>query len=215
MDVLGRFSNEREAEIERLCNTNHQDFVSSVDQLLKVRQGTQELTDEILQLNLSIQTSTRKVVERKKELVDSRDVRQNIDEATRALRLCLEVLGLANRVGDLLRAKKHYAALRTLDEIQNVHLQEVAQFDIAGLVQKSVPSMRVMVKEAVMTDLNAWLFRIRENSRLLGQLAFDQTEMRRRRMKERAEKAPYLRAFYPPTPVGPSDCAGTPSNTIH
>lgn len=196
MFELGRFSDEREQEIERLCNNNHQDFVSSVNQLLTVRKGTVDLTEEILKLNQSIQVSTEKLVEQKKALVDSRDVRQNIDEATQALRLCLEVLGLANRVGDLLRSKKHYAALRTLDELQNVHLKEVMQYDVAEMIRKSVPAMQGMVKEAVMTDLNSWLYRIRESSVLLGQVAFDQTELRRRRQKERIEKSPYLRKFF-------------------
>ncbi|CUS10658.1 unnamed protein product [Tuber aestivum] len=195
MDELDRFSNDRESEIERLCNNNHQDFVSSVNQLLNVRKGTVDLTEEILKLNQSIQKSTDKLVEQKKALVDSRDVRQNIDEATQALRLCLEVLGLANRVGELLKQKKHYAALRTLDELQNVHLKEVMQYDVADMIQKSVPAMQGMVKEAVMTDLNSWLYRIRRSSVLLGQVAFDQTELRRRRQKERIEKSPYLRSF--------------------
>lgn len=192
---LRRVSQEREQEIERLCNTNHQDFVASVEQLLNVRKGTVTLTEEILELNESIQKSTQKVVEHKKALVDSRDVRQNIDEATKALQLCLEVLGLANKVSDLLRAKKHYAALRTLDELQNVHLKEVVQFDVADLVQQSVPSMKGKVKEAVWSDLTTWLYKVRENSQLLGQVAFDQTELRRRRQKERVEKSPYLEMF--------------------
>lgn len=119
-------------------------------------------------------------------------MRQNIDEATQSLGLCLEVLGLANRVSDLLKAKKHYSALRTLDELQNVHLKEVVQYDVADMIQQSVPAMQGMVKEAVMVDLNQWLYRIREMSQLLGQVAFDQTELRRRRQKERVEKSPYL-----------------------
>lgn len=166
--------------------------MSSVNQLLTVRKGTVDLTDEILNLNTSIQVSTQRVVEHKKALVDSRDVRQNIDEATQSLRLCLEVLGLANRVSDLLKAKKHYSALRTLDELQNVHLKEVVQFDVADMIQKSVPAMQGMVKEAVMMDLNQWLYRIREMSQLLGQVAFNQTGLRRQRQRERVEKSPYL-----------------------
>lgn len=148
-----------------------------------------------MDLSDAIQTSTEQVVEHKKALVDSRDVRQNIDEANQALQLCLEVLGLANKVSELLRQKKHYAALRTLDELQNVHLKEVVQFDVADLVQRSVPSMKMKVKEAVWTDLTAWLYRIRESSQLLGQVAFDQTELRRRRQRERVEKSPYLEIF--------------------
>lgn len=178
-----------------MCNNNHQDFVSSVNQLLSVRKGTYDLTSEILRLNQTIQASTEKLVEQKKALVESRDVRANIDEAGRGLRMCLEVLRLANRVRELLEKKSHYPALRTLDELQNVHLKEVLQFSVADVIRQNIPVMQRMIKDAVMSDLNAWLYKIRETSQLLGQVAFDQTELRRRRQRERIEKQPWLKGF--------------------
>ena len=190
-----QFYNDREAEIERICNTNHQGFVTSVNQLLKVREGTVQLTAEILGLNQSIQSSTEKLAEQKKALVQSREVRQNIDEATQALQDCLEVLRLANQVHDLLGKKSHYSALRALDELQNVHLKEVTQYKIAEMIQKSVPAIKKLMTEAVMTDLNTWLFRIRETSQFLGEVAFYHTEQRRNRQKERAEKSTALSNF--------------------
>ena len=195
LQSLAQYSANREAEIERICNTNHQGFVSSVNQLLHVREGTVNLTSEILQLNQSIQSSTEKLAEQKKALVDSRGVRQNIDEATQALRDCLEVLRLANQVHDLLGKKSHYSALRALDELQNVHLKEITQYKIAEMIQKSVPATKKLIAEAVMTDLNTWLFRIRETSQFLGEVAFYHTEQRRNRQKERADASPYLANF--------------------
>lgn len=195
LQSLTQYSSNREAEIERICNTNHQGFVSSVNQLLHVRDGTVSLTSEILQLSQSIQSSTEKLAEQKKALVDSRGVRQNIDEATQALRDCLEVLRLANQVHDLLGKKSHYAALRALDELQNVHLKEITQYKIAEMIQKSVPATKKLIAEAVMTDLNTWLFRIRETSQFLGEVAFYHTEQRRTRLKDRAEAFPNLNNF--------------------
>ena len=195
LQSLTQYSANREAEIERICNTNHQGFVSSVNQLLHVRDGTIGLTSEILTLNQSIQSSTEKLAEQKKALVDSRGVRQNIDEATQALRYCLEVLRLANHVHDILSRKSHYSALRALDELQNVHLKAVTQYKIAEMIQKSVPATKKLIAEAVMTDLNTWLFRIRETSQFLGEVAFYHTEQRRSRQKDRAEALPDLRKF--------------------
>ena len=195
LQSLAQYSANREAEIERICNTNHQGFVSSVNQLLHVREGTVNLTSEIIQLNQSIQSSTEKLAEQKRALVDSRGVRQNIDEATQALRDCLEVLRLANQVHDLLGKKSHYSALRALDELQNVHLKEITQYKIAEMIQKSVPATKKLIAEAVMTDLNTWLFRIRETSQFLGEVAFYHTEQRRNRQKERADSSPYLANF--------------------
>jgi len=193
MQALSHFSDACEADIEKMCNSNHQEFVTSVNQLLRVREGTVSLTSEILNLNQSIQSSTEKLAEQKKALVDSRGVRQNISEAAQALKDCLEVLRLANHVHDLLAKKNHYAALRALDELQNVHLKEITQYKIADMIQRSVPATQKLVAEAVMTDLNTWLYRIRETSQFLGEVAFYHTELRRTRHKERMEKTPYLR----------------------
>lgn len=153
------------------------------------------MTTEILDLNQSIQSSTEKLAEQKRALVESRGVRQNIDEATQALRDCLEVLQLANQVHDLLGKKSHYSALRALDELQNVHLKEVTQYKIADLIQKSVPATKKLIAEAVMTDLNTWLYRIRETTPYLGEVAFYHTEQRRTRQKDRADTNNYLSNF--------------------
>jgi hypothetical protein len=195
MKSLSKYAEQREAEIERMCNLNHQEFLTSVNKLQKVREGTVKLTSEILELNQSIQSSTEKLAEHKKALVDSRGVRQNIDEAAQALKDCLEVLRVANRVHELLGLKNHYGALRALDELQNVHLKEVTQYKLADMIQKSVPATQKLIAEAVMNDLNTWLYRIRETSQFLGEVAFYHTELRRTRQKERMEATPYLRNF--------------------
>lgn len=127
--------------------------------------------------------------------MESRGVRRNIDEATRTLRDCLEVLRLANQVHDLLGRKSHYCALRALDELQNIHLKEITQYNIADMIQKSVPATKRLISEAVMKDLNTWLYRIRETSQFLGEVAFYHTEQRRIRQKERAGVMTYLNDF--------------------
>ncbi|KAL4789896.1 exocyst complex subunit Sec15-like-domain-containing protein [Aspergillus venezuelensis] len=192
---LSAFASDKEAEIETICNTNHQEFVSSVNQLLHIREGTVSLTAEILDLSQSIQASTEKLAEQKRALVESRRHRQNIDETLRAIQDCLEVLRLANQVHDLLAKKNHYAALRALEELQNVHLKGVTQFQIADMIQRSVPATQRAIAEAVMSDLNTWLYRIREMSQYLGEIALYHTDLRKTRQKERAAKMPYLEHF--------------------
>lgn len=178
-----------------MCNSNHQEFVASVNELLSVREGTVNLTSEILDLSQSIQASTERLAEHKKALVDSRDTRQNIDEASDALNACLDVLRLANQVHDLLGKRSHYAALRALDELQNVHLRGISRYKLAEMIEKSVPATQKLISEAVMTDLNTWLYRIREASQYLGEVAFYHTELRRSRQRERAETDEYLAKF--------------------
>ena len=195
LQSLSEFAGDRENEIERMCNASHQEFVTSVNQLLRIREGTVNLTTEILSLSQSIQSSTERLVEQKKALVESRAVRQNIDEASNALQDCLEVLRLANQVHDLLAKKSFYAALRALDELQNVHLHGVTQYKLADMIRRSVPATQKTIADAVMNDLNTWLFRIREMSQYLGELSFYNTDLRKQRQQERAERTPYLSHF--------------------
>lgn len=192
---LSQYSRARETEIERICNSNHQGFVTSVNQLLHIREGTVNLTLAILELNQSIQSSTEKLAEQKKALVESCGVRQNIDEVTQALQDCLEVLRLVNQIHDLLGKKSHYSALRALDVLQNVQIKQINHYKIATLIKNSVPVIKRLISEAVMTDLTTWLFRIRETSQFLGEVAFYHTEQRRSRQKERAETSTYLSSF--------------------
>jgi exocyst complex component 6 len=193
--ALNQLSTGKEAEIESICSSNHQEFVSSVQQLLAVREGTVKLTADILDLNQSIQVSTTNLAEQKKNLVDSRSIRENIDEATNALNACLEVLRLANQVHELLARKRHYAALRALDELRTVHLREISRYKLAEMIEKSVPATQRLIAEAVMNDLNTWLYRIREASQYLGEVAFYHTEMRRSRLKKRIEEDDNLSKF--------------------
>lgn len=46
-----------------------------------------------------------------------------------------------------------------------------------------------------MTDLNTWLFRIRETSQFVGEVAFYHTETRRSRQQERVQQNEFLDHF--------------------
>ncbi|KAL8876205.1 MAG: hypothetical protein Q9198_005557 [Flavoplaca austrocitrina] len=144
--------------------------------------------NDIHAISQSTQISTENVAREKKASVESRAIRQNIDEANDALRDGLAVLRLANQVYDLLGRKSHYSALRALDELQEVHLLKITTFKIADTIRKSIPDTKKLIADAVMADLNTWLFRIRETSQFLGEVAFYHTEQRRARHKDRAEK---------------------------
>ncbi|KAL8651393.1 MAG: hypothetical protein Q9210_003280 [Variospora velana] len=188
LQSLGLYSSDRESEIESICSLYQQGFVSSVNQLQGVRDGSFALMTDVLGLNNSIQSSIEALSQQKKALVDCRAVRQKINDADQALHNCLEVLRLANQVYDLLGKKSYYSALRALDELQNVHLLDITQYRIADLIQNSVPATKKLVGDAVMADLNTWLFRIRETSQFLGEVSFYHTEQRRTRQKDRSEK---------------------------
>ena len=201
MQSLSHYAAEKESDIERIGLTKHDEFLQSVNQLQQVREGTVALTSEILQLNQSIQASTEKLAAQKEGLVETKSIRQNIAEASEGLKESLKILHAVNQAHELIRKKKYYPALKALDDLQNEHLiptiqnKYATQHKLADIIQKSIPASQRAISEAVMNDLNTWLYRIRETSQFLGEVAFYHTNLRQTRQKERMESNPYLRNF--------------------
>lgn len=195
MKALDQISAEKGREIEQICSSSAQEFIASVEVLNTARQENIRLTNEIQEYSRIVYESQTELALAKRNLVQSRSVRQNIDDAAEALDSCLEVLRLANQVHELLAKKRHYAALRALDELRNVHLREISRYKLAEMIEKSVPATQRLIAEAVMSDLNTWLFRIREASQYLGEVAFYHTNMRRSRFKQRVEENEHLGKF--------------------
>lgn len=201
MQNLTQYAEQRESDIEQIGLTRHEEFLGSVGQLQEVREGTVALTAEILELNQSIQASTEKLADQKRALVDTRAISQNIADASDALKDSLKILHTLNHAHELIRKKKYYGALKSLEDLQNEHLVPIiqskyaTQHQLADVIQKSIPSSQKIISEAVMTDLNTWLFRIRETSQFLGEVAFYHTELRRSRQRDRVEKDAYLSRF--------------------
>ncbi|KAJ3293591.1 hypothetical protein HK104_004343 [Borealophlyctis nickersoniae] len=111
-DQLSTFIHRKEMEIEKMCNFHYQEFVQSVDQLLKVRVGTVTLRNKIVDLNQELQETGGNIVEKKKEMIENRRTLLNIETAMDALQSCLFVLDIANKVNTHIENRKYYSALR-------------------------------------------------------------------------------------------------------
>ncbi|PMB65489.1 Exocyst complex component sec15 [Beauveria bassiana] len=201
IQCLNQYTEDREADIERIGMTKHEEFLDSVNQLQNVREDAVALIAEILKLNQSIQSSTEQLAEQKSALVNTKAVRQNISDASDALKESLKVLHAVNHAHELVRRKQYYSSLKSLEDLQNEHLVPIlqnryaTQHRLADAIQKSIPASRKAISEAVMADLNTWLFRIREASQFLGELAWYYTEQRRLRQKKRVEEDSFLSNF--------------------
>ncbi|CAG8582591.1 18435_t:CDS:10 [Dentiscutata erythropus] len=201
LEQLATFVRKKEGEIERMCNSNYQEFVHSVDQLLKVRQGTVNLKNKIIDLNYDVQKSGKKVAAKKKELIQTRKIQKNIDEAVDTFQLCLHVLDMANRVNHLVEERKYYSALRVLEELQTVHLRKVIQYDFAKHMHESIPVMQNSVKDAVTKEMKEWLYRVREVTRQVGKIAMEQMSLRQKRWKVKVSQNPDLRSVPVSSPI--------------
>ncbi|KAF9433132.1 hypothetical protein BGZ76_009844 [Entomortierella beljakovae] len=188
LEQLSTFIRRKEMEIEKMCNSNYQDFVQSVDRLLKVRQGTVDLKDKIHILNSDLQRAGSELTAKKGELIESKKILENIATATETLRTCIHFLDLANRVNVQVENRKYYSALRIVDEIQVVHLRSVIQFEFARHMQDCIPILQHAIKDAVTTEMKEWLVNVRASQKAIGKLAMDRMSARQQRWRDRANK---------------------------
>ncbi|KAF9361509.1 hypothetical protein BGX34_007109, partial [Mortierella sp. NVP85] len=185
LDQLSSFIRRKEMEIEKMCNSNYQEFVQSVDRLLKVRQGTVDLKDKIHTLNTDLQRAGTELTAKKRELIESKKILENIATATETLRTCVHFLDLANRVNVQVENRKYYSALRIVDEIQVIHLRSVIQFEFARHMQDCIPILQHAIKDAVTTEMKEWLFGIRTSQKVMGKVAMDRMADRQERWRKR------------------------------
>ncbi|SPO30136.1 related to secretory pathway protein (exocyst complex protein Sec15) [Ustilago trichophora] len=190
---LKNFVFEKDREIEAVCDANHSEFVAAVDKLLKVRSGTVTLKHRIGELNEDVQAGGSSLGSKKKQLLETQRTAANVGDAIDSLQTCLRVLDLADRVDGLIQDKKYFAALRSLQELEMVHLRGVLHHDFAKHMMEGIPQMRNQVKEAVTRELKEWLFQVREKSRTVGQLALEAMENRQKRWRVKAQRDPLLR----------------------
>jgi hypothetical protein len=106
----------KDAEIEKICGDNYQDFISSVSTLFTVKSYTHNLRDKIGSLDASVSQIGRGLVEKKRALLQSKKTATNLDEAIDSLQACLRILDVVDRVGEMVKEGKYWSALRVCDK---------------------------------------------------------------------------------------------------
>ncbi|WFD25756.1 Rab GTPase-binding exocyst subunit S15 [Malassezia nana] len=190
---LREFVHKKDEEIEQVCNENHQEFVSSVDELLIVRSGAVNLKHRINELNQEVQSSGHALFKKKKDLIEQQRVGQNINETIEMLQEFQNVLEITSVVDELIQQNKYYSALRRLDELENEHLKPLMQYELAQMIRDSIPDMRERVCMDVTKQLKSWMYDVREKSGAVGRVALETMETRQQRWRHRSQKDPMLR----------------------
>ncbi|KAI0265860.1 exocyst complex component sec15 subunit [Gloeopeniophorella convolvens] len=183
----------KDAEIEKICGDNYQDFISSVSTLFTVKSYTQNLRDKIGSLDSSVSQLGRGLAEKKRALLQSKKTATNLDEAIDSLQASLRILDVVDRVGEMVKEGKYWSALRSLEDIQSMPQSLLSQTPLFQHILMSLPSLRGQIKDAVTAATKQWLLEIRNLTGEVGKLALDAMEIRTRRWRSRRERDPMLR----------------------
>lgn len=139
-------------------------------------------------MNEDIQSKGGELAAKKKILLDTRRVGQNIEEAIDTLQASLRVLDLSAKISNLLADKRYYSALKSLDDLEQHHLRTVMHLPFAKHMMLTIPTTRQEIRDAATEQVKTWLFQARESSRVVGQAALDSMDQRTRRWKARKAK---------------------------
>ena len=102
----------KDAEIKRICEENYRDFISSVSTLFSIKSQTTVLSNKISSLDSSVSQVGHDLVEKKRALLQCKKTAANLDEAIDTLQACLRVLDVVYRVGEMVKERKYWSALR-------------------------------------------------------------------------------------------------------
>ena len=154
-----------------MCNAHYQGFVDCIHELLKVRPQAEQLKKGIVEINSEMQKSSENIQKKAEELIKFRRIHCNTEKAIEHLKVCLPVLEMYSKLLAQMKEKKYYPALKTLEQLENEYLPQVAVYKFAQSIQSQIPKMRDEIKDASMKDLKDFLETVRKYSIKMGEIA--------------------------------------------
>ncbi|KAL0275355.1 UNVERIFIED_CONTAM: hypothetical protein PYX00_003224 [Menopon gallinae] len=175
MENLDNRIKNHDKDIERMCNYHYQGFIESIRELLRLKTQVHELNEELVRIDSELQSSTASVMEKVDELVKARRVQKYIASTVQNLSLCLPVLTTYAKLQKQMKEKRYYPALKTLEQLEHVHLPAIANYRFSLQIRENIPQLRDKIKEAAMSDLKDFLENIRKFSQKIGEVAMSHT----------------------------------------
>ncbi|KAJ8918997.1 hypothetical protein NQ315_016901 [Exocentrus adspersus] len=162
-------------DIERLCNVYYQGFIESVRELLEVKSQSNKLNNQVVNLDKQVHVGAQGICKSASDLLQARKVQSNIAVVIAQLNLCLPVFTTYSKLQKQISEKRYYPALKTLEELEHLHLPHVANYRFSRQLQENIPKYREKIEAASMSDLKDFLENIRKFSPKIGEVAMRHT----------------------------------------
>ncbi|XP_041937898.1 exocyst complex component 6 isoform X8 [Alosa sapidissima] len=179
MEKLDARIRNHDREIEKMCNFHHQGFVDAITELLKVRADAEKLMGQVTDTNQRLQEAGREVTAQTEEVIRCRLQQRNMATTVEKLQLCIPVLEMYSKLKEQLESKRYYAALKTMEQLENVYIPRVSKYRFCQIMAETLPKLREEIKEISMSDLKDFLESIRKHSDKIGETAMRQAQQHR------------------------------------
>ncbi|KAM8939853.1 exocyst complex component 6B isoform 3-T3 [Pelodytes ibericus] len=179
MEKLEARIRNHDREIEKMCNFHYQGFVDSITELLKVRGEAEKLKNQVTDTNRRLQNDGAELLSSMKDLQQCRVQQRNIAATVDKLNMCLPVLEMYTKLRVQMKTKRHYPALKTLEQLEHIYLPQVSHYRFCQVMVDNIPKLREEIKEVSMSDLKDFLESIRKHSERIGETAMKQAQQQR------------------------------------
>ncbi|MGH0115544.1 UNVERIFIED_CONTAM: hypothetical protein FKN15_024874 [Acipenser sinensis] len=179
MEKLDSRIRNHDREIEKMCNFHHQGFVDAITELLKVRADAEKLMVQVTGTNRRLQDAGKEVTAQTEEMIRCRVQQRNIATTVEKLQLCIPVLEMYSKLKEQLDSKRYYAALKTMEQLENIYIPRVSKYRFCQIMAETLPKLREEIKEISMSDLKDFLESIRKHSDKIGETAMRQAQQHR------------------------------------
>ncbi|XP_046888013.1 exocyst complex component 6 isoform X2 [Hypomesus transpacificus] len=179
MEKLDARIRNHDREIEKMCNFHHQGFVDAITELLKVRTDAEKLMGQVTDTNRRLQDAGKEVTAQTEEVIRCRIQQRNMATTVEKLQLCIPVLEMYSKLKEQLESKRYYAALKTMEQLENIYIPRVSQYRFCQIMAENLPRLREEIKEISMSDLKDFLESIRKHSDKIGETAMRQAQQHR------------------------------------
>ncbi|THD20711.1 Exocyst complex component [Fasciola hepatica] len=173
--ALDARANERNVEIEKTCAYHYQSFVEATQELLRIQNDAIIMQNNIGALNGKMESAVDQFNTSCTDLANCKLTVEHIDQCIQALQRTLPILDHYSRVEQSIRDGRFYHALRTLEDLEHQHLDEIKPFAFSEIMIRRIPKMRAEIKNSSLAELTDFLERIRKHSVRLGAVAMHET----------------------------------------
>uniref|UniRef100_A0A8C5MR18 Exocyst complex component n=1 Tax=Leptobrachium leishanense TaxID=445787 RepID=A0A8C5MR18_9ANUR len=198
MEKLDTRIRNHDREIEKMCNFHHQGFVDAINELLKVRADAGKLKVQVTDTNQRLQDAGKEVIAKTEETIKCRIHQRNIATVVDKLTLCLPALEMYSKLKDQMNGKRYFSALKTMHQLENIYLPQVAQYRFCQIMGENLPKLREEIKEISMSGLKDFLESIRKHSDKIGETAMKQAQQQKtfQTAMQRQTNVTYKKAMY-------------------
>jgi regulator of replication initiation timing len=159
----------KETEIDRICYRHYGDFLASVKEIVSMRNSAANLTTNVTQLHQDFSDTGQELVHVLSELDKLNSERESIRRGLEIAEQCRDLAKLMFEARKQILQEDHYAALHTIDKIQN-DFRSVPVSTLSVILDEWLPQAVAQILDGVRNEADEYISAMRSSSSNYGRI---------------------------------------------